>query len=188
MAPTCISIFRIPSLAVTAADIGPRTVHLGGLLRMELHKIRLIAPGSDWESPRQPQHGDVVRVPDAEPGRAGLFVESRSPKQSGSRLAAIKAFDGRVEHLSPGLRKAHARRGGARGPVVAVDIVVARVTLSTSECRVLALRQHIPRWAELTWLDKAELRVASHLVCSARAVAVAGGIGYKSAMAKTISK
>jgi hypothetical protein len=83
-----------PDFAEFRNLIGPRTVLLGDLLRMELPEIRLIAPGSDWESPLwllvEGVHGTVAQMAVCPPLLEAMGM-ARQPNLSVSLLSAVAA-------------------------------------------------------------------------------------------------
>jgi hypothetical protein len=129
---------------------------------------------------RELQVGDVIVVTHAEPHLLELRIDSSTSLLTNPRLAVVNRDDGRVVHLSPGSWPAiQPGAAGADGAAVAVDIVVARTTLTAQQCRKLALAECVAEWGRVAWLDQAELRACGRILGTVRAMTVAGCQGYE---------
>lgn len=108
-----------------------------------------------------------------------LYVTSASARQEGRYLATLRRLDGRVEHLSPGPGLDGGFMGAGGRPRVGLDIVEARLLLSSRRCRTLALGQCLGEWPGVAWLDTPEVRLGGRQVASARRITVAGQAGFE---------
>jgi hypothetical protein len=154
----------------------PRKEHFQPRVPLFLGAQQLLTPSQL----RGLQVGDVIVVEDAESHRLDLRIDAPAPLLTSPRLAVVNTHDGRIEHLSQGVWHELQRRCNRTGNATAVvDIVLAQMTLRAHECRELALGQCVVEWDRVAWLDEAELRACGRILGTARAVMVAGCLGYE---------
>jgi hypothetical protein len=128
------------------------------------------------------REGDVLLGDESsvDPAReVRLYVMSASARQEGRYLATLGRQDGRVERVSPGgwLDAGFVRRSGT--PRVGIDIVEARLRVSSERCRNLALGEVLGEWADVAWLDTPEVRLGGRRVARARRISLAGRAGFE---------
>jgi hypothetical protein len=128
------------------------------------------------------QEGDVLLCDDVSRGQARqvrLYADSASALGEGKYMATVRAHDGCVEHLAPGLWWEGQRCDAPQGPLVNVDVVEAWMNLSSKRCRRLTLGQFIDEWKGASWLDVPQLRIGGRPWAGVRPALLAGRPGYE---------
>ncbi len=189
----CLPSADGPSLdrCVPVRILEPFALKLNRLLAARSHRPRVdvwmpLFAGTRQQVPvstvRGLKEGDVLLGDESSADAAGairLYVMSASAQQEGRYLATLRRQDGRVVHLSPGRWLDGGFLGGGGTPRVGLDVVEARLLVSSERCRTLALGECLGEWPDAAWLETLEMRLGGRRLASARRITVAGRAGFE---------